>query len=442
MRFFICVLVSWFLFSCSESPKSKVYVRLPQSSLTPEFIKETNFNRDSKYDDYYAFGYVERQKLNSDMKELDDSLLKKYNFNAKTLELKNDFEPAERYENYHNYTALTNELKLLEQKYPNLIKMDTAGKSGSNRELWYVKISQNVQTDGNKPNLLYIANMHGDETVGRELMIYLIRELVSGSHSDLIANAQIFIMPSMNPDGFELNQRYNANGTDLNRSFPDFTSDPNDITNNRAPEIQAIMRLMDKYHFQLSLNFHGGEVCYNLVWDTQENVGNKKFPEDAVSYKLGRDYTLKNKTMYNGGFDHGLTYGYEWYEVNGGMQDWATYYRQSIQATVELSGAKYPSASELPGYWNENKDAFLEHITSGLKGLHFEVVDSYSGRPLYPKVTVSNRKLIYRTNFIHRLTLDGEFDVTIEAEGYKTLQTKIKSSVFNGTFTKVNLIKN
>jgi hypothetical protein len=144
--------------------------------------------------------------------------------------------------------------------------------------------------------------------------------------------------------------------------------------------------------------------------------------------------------MYNSGFDNGLTYGYEWYEVNGGMQDWATYYRQSIQGTVELSGAKYPSASQLSGYWNENKTALLNFLYSGLRGIHLNITDSY-GKPLFAKVTVSNRKLIYKTNYIHRPTLDGEYDVTIEAQGYNTLKTKIKSSVFDGKFESVMLCK-
>jgi len=59
----------------------------------------------------------------------------------------------------------------------------------------------------------------------RELMIYLARELLdqhgsTGRLTRLVDNARIFIMPSMNPDGYELHQRYNADNVDLNRNFP------------------------------------------------------------------------------------------------------------------------------------------------------------------------------------------------------------------------------
>ena len=82
----------------------------------------------------------------------------------------------------------------------------------------------------------YVANMHGNEAVGRELMLAFIEYLVTSykSNSDpdavkLVETTDIHIMPSMNPDGFEkanegscygTTGRWNANGKDLNRNFP------------------------------------------------------------------------------------------------------------------------------------------------------------------------------------------------------------------------------
>ncbi len=60
-----------------------------------------------------------------------------------------------------------------------------------------------------KPNVKYVANMHGNEAVGRELMLHLILHLVQNYETDyyvrwLLDNTRIHIMPSMNPDGFEV----------------------------------------------------------------------------------------------------------------------------------------------------------------------------------------------------------------------------------------------
>lgn len=107
-----------------------------------------------------------------------------------------------------------------------------------------------------KPKFKYIGNMHGDETVSRQVLVYLVDYLLTqyGAEpriSELVNNTDIYIMPSMNPDGFERSTegdcigvnggRGNAKAMDLNRKFPDQyggkTANPDDI-----PEIIAVMK--------------------------------------------------------------------------------------------------------------------------------------------------------------------------------------------------------
>ena len=64
-----------------------------------------------------------------------------------------------------------------------------------------------------KPNVKYVANMHGNEAVGRELMLHMVLYLVQNYDTEyyvrwLLDNTRIHIMPSMNPDGFEVKFKY------------------------------------------------------------------------------------------------------------------------------------------------------------------------------------------------------------------------------------------
>jgi hypothetical protein len=446
----------------SPQQTEKVYVRLPARVVSRDFVERSGFIRDHKQSKRFAFGYMDRDALEQlsninaeDIVEL-DAVYSRADFDADTLEIKSEggveiFATEPGAENYHDYDALTKELQTLATEFPGITKLESAGKSVEGRELWLIKISDNAAADEDEPKLLYVANMHGDEVVGRETMIYLIRKLLreyssSNRISHLVNNAQIYIMPSMNPDGFELGQRFNANGVDLNRDFPDWIADPTDTPDGRLGiESKAIMALYDKHHFVLSLNFHGGAACVNIPWDGMPNDDvTKRFGDDPLMNALGREYTNTNRHMHDdGGFDNGLTYGFEWFQVLGGMQDWSNYYRRAIHATVELSIPKWPSANTLPSYWQQNEEALVAHLERGLRGFHLKVVNAQN--ELINNVTIdvgtAKRPMRFDTGTIHRATLPGAQQVTLSAPGYQSYTANLTAGIFSGEFLTVTLEK-
>jgi carboxypeptidase D len=355
---------------------------------------------------------------------------------------------------YHDYDALTAELKSIRDEYPAFVRLETAGQSVQGRELWYLVVSDKIAVDTHKPKIIYHANMHGDEVVGRELMIYLARHLLEQFGKDpkvtqILSNSTLYIMPSMNPDGFELHRRSNANGKDLNRNFPDRFDDPSDTPDGREIEVQHMMELARANHFVYGINWHGGEITFNLPWGNISNAQEEnKYGDDWFFYPIGREYTEANEPMYanhHSNFDHGLTYGYEWYPVSGGINDWYNFYRRSVHAVVELTVTKWPSAGTLPKHWDDNRDAMITHLTRGLRGLHLDVRDA-AGKPIkLPTIALASspkRPLTFDDGWIHRVSGDGEQEITVSAEGFAPRTFKVLSTYFDGKFTQVKLERN
>lgn len=113
---------------------------------------------------------------------------------------------------YLNYDELTNLFRQLEAEHPEIVKLRSVGRSVRNRELWALEINSNVNNRTLlTPMFKYVANMHGDESVGRQLMIYLAQYLVNNYGKNdrvtrIVNTTDIYLMPSMNPDGYENSQ--------------------------------------------------------------------------------------------------------------------------------------------------------------------------------------------------------------------------------------------
>lgn len=148
-------------------------------------------------------------------------------------------------------------LKSLVWRHPSIARLSSIGRSVEGRELWVVRITTHpiTETPG-KPGFKFVGNVHGDEALSRQMLVYLVEYLLTGYGvdpriTDLVNRTDIYIMPSMNPDGFERAQegecqgkaegRENAKHKDLNRSFPD-QFDNTDVPESDVPEVFAVIK--------------------------------------------------------------------------------------------------------------------------------------------------------------------------------------------------------
>lgn len=340
---------------------------------------------------------------------------------------------------YHDYAGLTTFLASYAADYAEICSLVSLGQSVQGRELWAVKISDNPLLEEDEPEFKYVSTMHGNERISLEMTLYLIDHLLTGyatdpALADIVNQTEIWIVPLMNPDGLEAGSRYNANGIDLNRAFPDgavtsigtvFTDPVMDFSS-FEPEVAAVMQWGIANSATLSANLHSGALLVNYPYDN-DGLGSvdSPSPDDALFEFLSETYSSHNLPMWNSpSFPHGITNGAAWYSMTGGMQDWNYRYLSCNEVTIELSDVKTPAESLIDAYWNDNRDAMLAYMGAVHMGVRGLVTDSVTGAPVYAKVTVAgNTHPVYSDPDIgdyHRLLLPGAYDITISAPGYSS----------------------
>ncbi|XP_072286935.1 carboxypeptidase D [Pyxicephalus adspersus] len=347
---------------------------------------------------------------------------------------------------HHHYSDMEIFLRKYNSEYASITYLYSAGKSVESRELYVMAISDNPHVhEPGEPEFKYIGNMHGNEVVGRELLLNLIEYLCKNYGTDpevtnLIRTTRIHIMPSMNPDGYEKAHegdrdgvvgRNNSNNFDLNRNFPDQFFQ---ITDPPQLETLAVMSWLKSYPFVLSANLHGGSLVVNYPFDDDEKGLSmySKSPDDAMFQQLALSYSKENNKMFTGSpckeiypnenFPQGITNGANWYNVPGGMQDWNYLNTNCFEVTIELGCVKYPMASELPGYWESNHRSLLEFIKQVQKGIKGFVLDATDGRGIF-NATISVADIDHpvtsdKAGDYWRLLVPGTYKVTASARGY------------------------
>ena len=328
---------------------------------------------------------------------------------------------------YHTHSQLTADLKALAAEYPDICRLHNIGESYEGRELWFMQISDNVNTEEDEPEFKYISTMHGNEPLGMELCLKLIHLLAENYGSDeritnLVAETEIWIMPLMNPDGYVKNERRNAQGSDLNRTFPDQFTDPYNIPEGHPVEVQRVMNWAFNHSSVLSANFHTGDLLINYPYDSNSEDANiyTASPDDDLFVQLAQTYASNNPDMRDN--PDAVTNGAAWYTINGGMQDWNYVWMGCNEVTIELSNTFWPAFSEIANLWDDNREAMLAYMEWSLRGARGLITDATTGKPLNASIEVIGiDHKVYTDPDVgdyHRILVPGIYDLRFSAQGY------------------------
>ncbi len=300
-------------------------------------------------------------------------------------------------------------LQAWEQTHPQIARAGTIGESVEGREIWSLLVSADPDQQSAEPELRVIGTIHGDECMSVEVVLETIAWILDGYGddplaSDLVDGAELLFVPLVNPDGYsgEEASRRNAHGIDLNRNLGFGWLDEGERPFSE-PETVALRDVSLERSFTLGLTYHTVANYVNGAWNYKPH-----HPLDEELFAaIGQSYAGDS------GYD--VVFGWDWYGINGDVNDWSLGVCGTFDWTVELR-----SDTELE--WNvhgEGVAAFLAWALGGAEGL---VTDAISGDPLEARIHVDPPgEPIFTDPDVgdyHRVLLPGTYDITAVANGY------------------------
>ncbi|TME81784.1 MAG: zinc carboxypeptidase, partial [Chloroflexi bacterium] len=300
------------------------------------------------------------------------------------------------WEGFHTYAEMSAEVKAVADAHPDIVQRFSIGKSYQGRELWAVKISDNVAVDEDEPEVLFDGLHHAREHISLEMTLAIYHWLVDGYGSDptitnLVNNREIWIVFAVNPDGAEYDisggrfHHWRKNrqptpgttsiGTDLNRNYDyhwgccagSSTNQANLMYRGprpfSAPETRAMRDFINSrvingfQQIRTAITFHssGRLVMWPYGYTYTDVPPDMTAADHLVFVHMGRDMAARNGYKPEQGSDL--------YVSAGTTRDWE-YGRHRIFAfTFELSTGWYPDDSTIGPETRRNKLAIIYLIS-------------------------------------------------------------------------------
>lgn len=290
---------------------------------------------------------------------------------------------------FHSYAELERDLLTLVDNYPELALVTDIGDSLEQRNIYALKISDNVGMEENEASTIFLGCHHAREWISVEVPYLLGKYLVENYASSaevkrLVDNCEIWIVPLVNPDGLEYsihfyrywrkNMRNNGNGTygvDLNRNYghkwgwDNFGSSPDSASEVyrgpapfSEPEIQAVRELVSRQNFQALVSYHSFSQVILYPWGYIRNASDK----EDILFEIGNKMSRLMEPV-NGRYYAAKRAGDGFYLTNGDTTDWSFGEYGIPSFTIELppdssiTGEFFNSEADIQPIFEENLPA-------------------------------------------------------------------------------------
>ena len=282
---------------------------------------------------------------------------------------------------YTTYSEMITRLNNFVATYPSIAQFSTLTPlTHEGRQIYALKISDNVAVDEDEPEVLYIGNHHAREVITPSIALAIADSLLinygtNPQFTQWVNEREIWIIPILNPDGYvyvenvdtfwRKNRRNNGSnfGVDLNRNYnyqwghdnigsSPFTGDETYRGPSAAsePEIQAIQNFVNAHQFRFSISYHS----YGNWW--LWGPGYK--PGMPVDQDIFAGYGAQASAF--NGYEPGNPASSTIYLTNGDADDWLYHsptHPKIIAMTPEVGGDSdgfYPPEFRIPALVAEN----------------------------------------------------------------------------------------
>ncbi|WP_064741852.1 M14 family zinc carboxypeptidase [Hamadaea tsunoensis] len=327
---------------------------------------------------------------------------------------------------YTTYAQMLTAFDGIATAFPGIAAKQVIGHSAEGRDLVALKISDNVATDENEPEVLFTANQHAREHLTVEMAIALAGFLtgqyaINPDVQKMVNSREIWIIPMVNPDGVSfdmvsgLYQMWRKNrqatpgsteiGTDLNRNwgykfaccagsspFPT-EEDYRGPSAFSAPETQAVRdfvlsrRVGGVQQITEAIDIHTFTelVLWPFGYTTKTTVtGTMSADEYATHKAIGTEFAMLN------GYTPGQASGL--YITDGSIDDWLWGTQKIYTFTTEMypkendPDAFYPPSSVISAQTSRNIPAIMRFLgyadcpqrAIGKEGTYCKKTDDYT----------------------------------------------------------------
>ncbi len=280
----------------------------------------------------------------------------------------------------------------IEEENPEIVKKIHVGNSYEGRNIWAIKVSDDVEKDEEEPAVMIDGNIHAREWSGSQVASYYLWRVVNDYESNetirwLVNNREIFVVPMTNPDGYyydgngDLDSpqmwRKNRNdstqtdsvGVDLNRNWDiawdEGVYDPRSNTYHgespfSEPETDKLKDFILSKDIDAYQNLHSHYGTLLIPWAyTSENS-----PHDGWYRDMASDMT--SMTSYLGDDEEKYSYGQPGntigYSAPGGAYDWVYEETGAISLCYEIytgGSGFYPPTDDIMTINNDLYDSLV-----------------------------------------------------------------------------------